>query len=103
MRLFHTLRGQLSDREEGRIRVRQTGQHKAKRVKILLFFHAAQNLGGARFSGAGSRYGSFAKCGTFLCHTGQMGGVCLSGFRMKKADRMYIRTHRNTNPWQKKQ
>ena len=62
MRLFHTLRGQLSDREEGRIRVRQTGQHKAKRVKILLLVHAAQDLGGARFSGAGSRYGSLAKC-----------------------------------------
>ena len=76
----------LSDRGEGQIRVGQTGQHEAKRIKILLLVHAVQDLGGTHFSGAGSRYGSFAKCGIFLCHTGQMGGVCLSGFRMKKAD-----------------
>ena len=76
----------LSDRGEGQIRVGQTGQHEAKRIKILLLVHAAQDLGGARFSGAGSRYGSLAKCRAFLCRTGQMSGAYLSSFRMKEAD-----------------
>ena len=60
----------LSDRGEGQIRVGQTGQHEAKRIKILLLVHAVQDLRGAHFSESGSRYDSFAKFGTFLCHTG---------------------------------